>query len=147
MKYETRKCGVVWTLLTLQNRSPQDAECQIVKILLQNAMRQCQPRCMFNFSNSLPLMHHLHALQFRSNVLLQHPLVFCHHLLATLLSQAVVNQVLQVSRYVCSRLELLGAAIHGTSKAHIPVSRHVAFEVMLPSTRRATNVTEKRLFV
>lgn len=59
----------------------------------------------------------------------------------------MVLRVLQVSRHVGSRLEHLGAVTDGTGKSQIPVSRHMAFEVMRPSTCRAANATDMRLFV
>ena len=78
---------------------------------------------------------------------MRHPLVLCHYLLATLLSQAMKRRVLQVSRDVGSRLERLGAAVHGASNGFSPVSRHVTFEVMCPSTFHTANLTDIRLVV
>lgn len=52
-----------------------------------------------------------------------------------------------MSRHVGSRLELLDASFHGAGNGSIPVSRHVAFEVMWPSARRTTSRTDMGLVV
>ena len=87
---------------------------------------------------------HLHAPQFRPVLctLMQHALVLCHDLPAALLSQTVVDQVLEMSRDVSGGRERLGAAIDGAIKGSDPVSSNVSFKVMCPSAGRTANGTD-----